>query len=115
MSTNRHKATDPKPPAHLTAETKAWWSEVVGAYRLEAHHLRILTLAGEAWDRCQEARKAIAKHGLTFQKHGQPTARPEVNIERDARVGFARLLRELALDVTPPEEVRLPRRAGTGD
>jgi hypothetical protein len=88
---------------------------VVADFELEAHHLRVLTLAAESWDRCQQAREAIDQNGITFEdKHGQPRARPEVAIERDSRIAFARLLRELCLDVDPPADVRPPRLAGTG-
>src|SRR5690625_7730683 len=90
----------PKPPRHLRAPTRRWWSEVVEEYVLEPHHLRLLTLAAEAWDRGEEARKILAKEGLTFtDRFGQPKARPEVAIERDSRIAFARMLRELALDL----------------
>jgi phage terminase small subunit len=71
-------------------------------------------LAAESWDRCQQARQAIQKHGLTFDdRFGTPKARPEVAIERDSRLAFARLLRELALDVSEPaDEVGPPRITG---
>jgi hypothetical protein len=66
--------------------------------------LRLLTLAAEAWDRGEAARRAIAKHGMIYQdRFGQPRQRPECAIERDSRIGFARLLRELDLDVAPPD------------
>jgi len=100
-----------KGPKHLRLATRRWWLEVAEEYTLESHHLRLLTLAGEAWDRCQEAREALKKHGLTFDdRFKQPHARPEVNIERDSRIAFARLLRELSLDVEPPREVGRPPR-----
>jgi hypothetical protein len=71
---------------------------------LESHHLRLLVLAGEAWDRGQQARAAIAEHGPVYtDRFGQPTVRPEISIERDSRIAFARLLRELALDVSVPD------------
>ena len=96
-----------KAPRHLNPATRKWWSSVVAEYELEPHHIRLLTLAAESWDRCVEAREAIAKHGLTFvDRHGSPRARPEVGIERDSRIGFSRLLRELALDIQPPSESR---------
>ena len=103
----------PKPPPHLTAATRRWWSGVVADFVLDPHHLRLLTLAGGAWDRGEQARKALAKNGLTFlDRFGQPRARPEVAIERDSRIAFARLLRELALDVGPPAEYRPPNVVG---
>jgi len=105
----------PKPPRHLRAPTRRWWSEVVEEYVLEPHHLRLLTLAAEAWDRGEEARKILAKEGLTFtDRFGQPKARPEVAIERDSRIAFARMLRELALDLEEPDESRPPRLHGGG-
>lgn len=96
-------------PKHLRAPTRRWWDSVTADYHLEDHHIRLLTLAGEAWDRCAEAREILAREGLTYSdRFGQPKARPEVAIERDSRIAFARLLRELALDVAEPEESRPP-------
>jgi len=95
-------------PGHLSASTAAWWRAVVAGYALEPHHAMLLTLAGEAWDRSVEAREALAVCGLTFtDRFGQPHARPEVAIERDSRLAFARLVRELDLDgeSTPPSGV----------
>jgi hypothetical protein len=102
-------------PAHLRPDTAAWWSSVSAAYRLGSHQLRILTLAAEAWDRGVEAREAIAQVGSVYiDRFAQPRARPEVAIERDSRVAFARLVRELCLDVdSPGESGRPPRAAGS--
>ena len=101
--------TKKRAPGHLQPATRKWWSSVVADFELEDHHLRLLLLACEAWDRCEQARVAIAEHGLTFiDAHGSPRARPEVGIERDSRIAFARLLRELGLDVLPPAESRSP-------
>jgi phage terminase small subunit len=84
---------------------QGWWQTVVGDYVLEDHHLRLLEAACSAWDRMTEARIALAEHGLTYQDaRGMVRARPEVAIERDARIAFARLLRELDLDVAAPPE-----------
>jgi phage terminase small subunit len=96
-------------PRHLTAPTRRWAEGILEAYVLESHHLRLLVLACEAWDRGQAARAALAEHGTVFvDRFGSPRTRPEVNIERDSRIGFSRLLRELALDVSEPHEVRPP-------
>jgi phage terminase small subunit len=97
------------PPSHLQAPTREWMRGVAADYDLEPHHERLLQAAGEAWDRCQEARKAIAKHGLVFiNAQGEPRTRPEVAVERDSRIAFARLIRELDLDVDPPAERSRP-------
>ena len=97
-------------PVHLRNDTATWWEQVVNGYELEPHHVRLLTLAAETWDRCQQAREAIDKHGMTFSdRFDQPRPRPEVAVERDSRIAFARLLRELALDAPAVDEVRPPR------
>jgi P27 family predicted phage terminase small subunit len=94
MTTKTNKA-----PKHLKAATRLWFENVVNEYELESHHLRLLILACEAWDRCEEARKAVGEHGLTFSnRHGEIKLRPEVTVERENRTAFARLLRELNLD-----------------
>jgi phage terminase small subunit len=103
----------PSPPSHLTPDAASWWRDVTKAWDLDPHHLRLLQAASEAWDRMQDARRAIAKHGAVFEdRFGQPRARPEVGIERDARIAFARLIRELALDVNEPASSRPPAIAG---
>ena len=104
----KQQQSTPKPPAHLAAATRKWFAGVVADYDLDDHHLRLLTLAGESWDRGQQARVILAKEGLTFvDRLGTPRARPEVGIERDSRISFARLLRELGLD-SAPEAPRPP-------
>jgi len=95
----------------LRPDTAGWWRTVAADYALEAHHLRILTLAAESWDRGVEAREAIARHGTVYvDRFDQPRARPEVAIERDSRIAFARLVRELALDLDQPDETSRPPR-----
>jgi len=97
--------TTPKAPSHLSAEARRWWTEVLSSYQLEPHHRLLLRAACEAWDRAQQARRAIRKHGATYtDRFSQPRSRPEVQTEKDAATLFARLLRELQLDVEPPKE-----------
>jgi len=101
--------TGKRAPAHLAPATRAWWRAVCTGYELEAHHVRLLTLAAEAWDRCQQARDIVASAGPVYtDRFGAPRAHPAVAIERDARLSFARLLRELDLDVEPPPEGARP-------
>lgn len=83
---------------------------MVGDFLLEPHHVKLLTLAAEAWDRCQQARELLDAEGLTYlDRFHAPRARPEVAVERDSRIAFARLLRELGLDIEAPAET--PRAA----
>jgi phage terminase small subunit len=97
----------PRAPAHLAPATRTWFTSVCRDYVLEQHHLRLLQAAGECWDRLQEARQTLARDGLTIATgDGGLKAHPCVAIERDARIGFARLIRELDLDVEAPVSTR---------
>lgn len=96
-------------PKHLGAATREWFESICKDYDLESQDLRLLRLAAEAWDRGQEAREAIAEFGLTYtDRFGQPRARPEAKMEIENRTSFARLMRELALDVAPPADAKRP-------
>lgn len=93
----------PPAPAHLSGETRAWWDGVVRDYALESHHLKLLQATAESWDRMQQAREEIDRDGLTVKTaDGGLKAHPAIAIERDARIAFARLLRDLDLDTEPP-------------
>lgn len=100
-----------KPPAHLSESTREWFLSVIGTYELEPHHLKLLILAAESWDRCAQARAIIDEHGLTYQdRFDAPRMRPEVAVERDSKLAFARLVRELDLDTeATPEASRPPQ------
>jgi phage terminase small subunit len=81
-------------------------------YELQEHHVKLLTAASEAWDRLQQAREALQQHGLVYvDARGVPHSRPEVAVERDSRIAFARIVRELRLDGTglPDDAGRTPR------
>ena len=78
-------------------------------WRLEQHHIRLLTLACEAWDRGQEARELIHAEGLTVPtKVGGPRLHPAVKVEEQCRLAFAKLIRELDLDIEPPKAASRP-------
>ena len=102
--------TNPLPPKHLQPKTRDWFNNVIAEYALEEHHVRLLTLACTSWDLAEQAREAIAEHGLTVtDRFGFPRARPEIAVERDAKISFARLCRELDLDTeATPENPRPP-------
>lgn len=102
--------TDSDAPGHLRPETRGWFSAVVDEFELDQHHLRLLVMAAEAWDRGVEARETIAREGSYFRdRFDQPKAHPALAVERDCRISFARLLRELQLDGSPVPDSRLPR------
>ncbi len=73
---------------------------------IEQHRLRALQVAAEAFDRKEQARIAVEKYGLVYtDPKGMVRARPEVSIERDSRIAFLRALRDLGLEVEPPEKL----------
>jgi P27 family predicted phage terminase small subunit len=103
----------PRPPAHLKAATKRWFRSVVDEYELTEAHVKLLTLACEAWDRCTEAREVLKAEGLTYlDRFEAPRKHPAVSIEENARMAFARILRELDLEGEPQPDPRPPRRRG---
>jgi phage terminase small subunit len=87
-------------PRHLRPDTRRWWSSVVNDWELEEHHVRLLTLAAVAWDRGDQARMEIERDGLTVAtRDGGRKRHPAVAIESESRIAFARLIRELDLDL----------------
>ena len=97
----------PPPPAHLSAAMQTWWKQVLADYDLDPHHLHLLEAACDAWDRMVQARETLREEGLTVAtKDGGRKRHPCADIERDSRLAFARLVRELDLDCEPPQEQR---------
>jgi P27 family predicted phage terminase small subunit len=98
-------------PAHLRKPSRAWWRRVATDYALEEYHERLLTLGCEAYDRATEAREALERDGAFFHdRFGVPKAHPAVAVERDSRLAFARVLRELRLDDEPAPDPPPPRK-----
>jgi hypothetical protein len=44
-------------PSHLSPDSKAFFDYVINEYSGDRHHIKLLTLACESWDRAVEARK----------------------------------------------------------
>lgn len=96
---------NPPAPAHLRPATQRWWDTIVSEFDLDETLLPTLQLAAETWDRYSEAREALATHGTVYtDRFGQPKKRPEVDVEKEARIGYLRAMRELGLDVDGPAE-----------
>jgi P27 family predicted phage terminase small subunit len=103
----------PRPPAHLKAATRKWWGEVTGSYELEPHHLKLLEAACRAWDLMSQGEAALRRDGVFItDRYGTPKSHPAVSVVRDARVSFARLVRELDLEGEVAADPRQPRRRG---
>jgi P27 family predicted phage terminase small subunit len=94
----------PPAPEHLSPAMQAWWKQVMTDYALDPHHLRLLEAAADAWDRMTQARDVLRDEGLTVTTAHGSKKHPAADIERDSRLAFARLLRELDLDADPPKE-----------
>jgi P27 family predicted phage terminase small subunit len=102
----------PKPPTHLSREARALWREVVREFALEPHHVAILRVSLEAFDRCETARTTIQELGTTYvDRFGAPRKHPLVSVEEAARIAFLRGMRELGLEASVPE-TRPPRVGG---
>jgi len=98
------KTNGAAPPAHLSKEARDWWKAVTAQYAVaDPHHFKLLRAACEAWDRLQQARGILAKEGVTYRdRFGAPRAHPALAVERDSRIGFARLVRQLGFDDSAP-------------
>lgn len=108
MQSSRKSRGIPKPPAHLGDASKAFWRIVVRQYELEAHHLRLLQIGCESWDRALEAREAVSASGPYFTDRGNVKPHPGIAVEQQARKQFIAALREIGLDVKAPESPRAP-------
>ncbi len=101
------------PLAHLSDDMKRFYRRTVRAFQLAGHHKRLLVCAAESHDRMTQARALLVREGITtVDRHGQVRPHPAVAIERDSRIGFARLLRELGLadEADTARPPALPRR-----
>jgi Phage terminase, small subunit len=90
------------PPAGLSRAARAWWLATVEQFELEPHHVRTLSEAACAWDRCQQARALVTDQGLVVQDpSGQLRPHPAVAIEHDSRIAYLRAMHQLDLDRAP--------------
>lgn len=103
MAKPKNKANDSaKAPSHLSADSKSFFDYVIHEYTngFDRHHIKLLTLACEAFDRGVQARKLLEKDGITFvDRHGSIKPHAAVAIEKDSRIAFARMIREIGLDI----------------
>jgi phage terminase small subunit len=101
----------PKAPAHLSDSSRRWFDSIAATFRLEAHHVELLTQAATALDRITEARQILADDGIIIHDQHGTRAHPAVKVEKDSSILFARLVRELRLgdDDLPGEYSRPPR------
>ena len=106
--------SSPTPPEHLSAEAKAWFVAVVELYEFEPHTLKVLEAACDALDRMNQARSVVLEVGpFVDDRYGTPKVHPAATLERDSRLAFARLVRELGIDQADAPGTRPPRIGGS--
>ena len=95
------KSTAPK---HLSTEARRWWDRIAGEYDLgEDHGPLLLQTALEAFDRMRGCQKQIAKDGpMLPDRFGQLKAHPLLAAERDSRAQMMQAIKQLGLDIEPP-------------
>ena len=101
-------------PKHLSKASKAWFTLVADSYELNETNLEILRMAGELLDRAEAARKLVEAEGaIVADRFGQSREHPATKLERDSKIAFARLMRELGLASDESESDRPPRAGST--
>lgn len=97
----------PFAPQHLRKETRTWWRNVAKEWALEDHEMRLLTLACETWDRILNIRERVEEDGTFIKSRlGELKPHPGLAEERRQKATFAKLLKELDLEVEPPQTHR---------
>ena len=94
-----------KLPRELKARGRKFWRQVTNDYDLvEYHHFELLKQACFCLDRVDLARKTIEREGpFILDRFNQCREHPGLKLEKDNRILFARLVRELGLDIVTTE------------
>jgi P27 family predicted phage terminase small subunit len=96
-------------PKHLSKGSKDFYNKITKQYELEDHHLKILKLACESLDTIEKCRESISKTGLIYlDRYGKPKVNPAAKLEAENKILFARLIRELSLDIESPGAIGRP-------
>lgn len=94
----------PGPPGHLSSKATALWRSIVDRYELEDEELATLTLALEAWDIAQTARRTLGREGQMIEdRFGQTKPHPAIQVHRDALASWARLTSQLGIPADPAD------------
>jgi phage terminase small subunit len=97
----------------LRLKTRKWLKKINKDYELESHHLRLLIMAGAAWDRHLEARQTLEAEGAyIYDRFSQRKIHPGVAVEKESMLTFSKLLRETGLDLVPEDSRPLTRPGG---
>jgi hypothetical protein len=90
---------------------RKFWRDIHKEFELrDSHHLRLLQEAAHCLDVIEAAQEEIQEAGSFYKdRFGQPRSHPGFDIIKAYRALFIRTLRELGLDMEPPQESRPPR------
>jgi phage terminase small subunit len=104
-----------KPPSFLGKKGRNFFNKTAERYNFyDQHGIELLTHAAEVLDRLEELRKRIDGEGLLVaNRFGELRENPAVKVERDQKILFARLVRELNFDTPEEEEYTRPPRFNT--
>ena len=99
-------------PKELSESSKKLWRSIVYEWDLEDFHEKTLLQALLCLDRADEAKAILDVEGLSVtDRFGQTKEHPLCSVERMGRLAYARLLREIGLDLADTS-TRPPRVGG---
>jgi len=94
-----------KLPRELKPPGRKFWRKVNADFDLtEHHHFELLRQACHCLDRIETARKTLETEGyFVLNRFNECREHPGLKVEKDNRTLFARLVRELGLDIVTTE------------
>lgn len=100
-----------RPPSGLKAPGRAFWKKAMSETVFEeSHDLARLKMACSLLDEIADDETRVKKDGRYVEdRYGSLREHPGVKSVRDNRTLFCRIIRELALDITPGPDSRPPR------
>lgn len=94
-------------------ETKKFYQATRKRYALEEHHIKLFENACGCLDQIADDRVVLKQAGRYYtDRYGQPREHPAAISERQNKILFARLMREIGLDLVKPDDPRPPRLYG---
>ena len=96
-------------PKHIGKAGRGWLKDGGAEYPFSPFEWKIAIMCAECVDVIHLSNKRVAAEGLTVtDRFGQVKAHPLLTVIRDQKACFKNLLRQLGLDQTEPEGLRLP-------
>ena len=106
-STARRPENTAKPPKNVSPEGKKLFKAILEEAEMDGPGLILVNLLVESFDRYQQARTFIAKHGIAYaERNGSGETKVKINpalaIERDAKAAIMRAWALLGFDQEVP-------------